>query len=335
MSQFIALLRREHHEHKGAFFWAPIVVLALVLIAGGNIAPQISNLRLDVSVEKTVDGQGAVHERREWRRSEGNGNGESNDPGADVKHAAAMGVIGLDVAGRTDRELRAKIQPALRAISLPFYWIFFIIALFGCIACMHDERKDRSVLFWKSMPVSDTDTVLSKYIYLAWLAPIVTVVAIVIAQLFSLSLLSILVEDGMGGRVWTNSGFLTQTLQLVFGFLLNGLNLLPIFGWLIFASAWFNSVPFVWALGVPFWLGVLEAIVLDTAFIKNLVVFHAKMPTLPRLSLDEEGIPIALGGGGFVDQIGLLGHPQFWVGAVVGVLFLVGAVIVRGRKNEI
>lgn len=335
MSQFIALLNREHHEHKGAFFWAPIVVLALIFVAGGTVAPQIADLRLDVSEEVNISDDGSVQERKRRVEILNRDDSDADHYDDEAARKTAMGIIGLDVAGRTDRELREMLQPGLRTIAVPFYWVLIIVSLFGCIACLHDERKDRSILFWKSMPVSDTNTVISKYMYLAWLAPLVTAGAILIAQLFSLTMLSSLVEDGMAGRVWSNSGLLVQTGQLLLGFLLNGLNLLPIFGWFMFASAWFNSVPFVWALGIPFWLGVLEAIVLDTAVIKSIVAYHIQLPTMPRAVSDDEGPSVALGAAGFGDQLMMLTQGQFLSGVLLGVVFLLATIYVRGMKNEI
>ena len=329
MSEFVALLWREHQEHRGAFFWAPVVILALILIAGAAAVPRVADLRIDVSAEHTVDESGQVSERQTWHAS-----GADEDVEDEFGRRTAMGVLGLDVAGRTDKELRERIQPALRAVALPFYWVLIIVSLFACIACLHDERKDRSVLFWKSMPVSDTHTVLSKYVYLAWLAPLATLLAIVLAQVFGLAMLSILVEEGMAGRVWGNSGLLTQSIQLIFGFLLNGLNLLPIFGWFMFASAWFNSIPFVWALGIPFWLGVFEAIIFNSGVIKSIVSFHGKMPSLPRPGADEAPV-VGLGFDGLGDQLWLLSQGQFWFGLVLGVALIAGAIYVRGRKNEI
>lgn len=327
MSQFLTLLKREHLEHKSAFFWGPIVVLALILIAALTAAPFAGNVYIEISEERLSSHDGVGQD--------GVGIEPGRDSSGNEARRAALGVIGLDVAGRTDRELKARLQSALRAVALPFYWVFLVITLFGCIACMHDERKDRSVLFWKSMPVSDVNTVLSKYVYLAWLAPIATIAVILVAQLFGLSVLSMFVEEGMADRVWSNSGLLTQIAQVMLGFLLNGLTLLPIIGWLLLASAWFGSVPLLWAIGIPFWFGIVEVILFESSYIKSVVAYSASMPALPRASMDGRSLGIGTGPGGFADQFTVLAQDQFWVGLIFGILFLAAAVYVRGQKNEI
>jgi hypothetical protein len=345
MNQFLTLLKREHLEHKNAFFWAPVVILALIIIAGLSAGPRINDLRIEMTESTGSDGHSQSQGR--WQRSDGDArserragqqdrgviDGELDDEFSDVEdgHTAAMGVMGLDVAGRTDAELQARLQPAMRAVAMPFFWVLFIVTLFGCLACLHDERKDRSILFWKSMPVSDTSSVLSKYIYLAWVAPLATLAAIFISQLYSLSVLSMIVEDGMASRVWSNSGLVSGAGHIIFGFLLNGFAVLPIFGWLMLVSVWSKSVPFVWALGVPIGLSVLEGIVLGSSFVKSTVVFHGKLPALPRIGAGENGQAVDV----FAQQLALLAHPQFYVGIVLGALFIAATVYLRRRNNEI
>ena len=38
----------------------------------------------------------------------------------------------------------------------------FLVGVFYCLDALHGERRDRSILFWKSLPVSDLTTVLAK-----------------------------------------------------------------------------------------------------------------------------------------------------------------------------
>ena len=62
-----------------------------------------------------------------------------------------------------------------------------------CIRDRYDERKDRSVLFWKSLPVSDRDTVLSKAVSALVVAPTLAI-SVAIASMFCfLVLISIFV----------------------------------------------------------------------------------------------------------------------------------------------
>src|SRR3954447_3546571 len=38
----------------------------------------------------------------------------------------------------------------------------FLVSIFYCLEALRGERRDRSILFWKSLPVSDLTSVLSK-----------------------------------------------------------------------------------------------------------------------------------------------------------------------------
>ena len=332
MNQFATLLKREHLEHKGAFFWAPVVILVLIIIAGLSVGPRINDIRIEIS-DGTYS-ESHIQSEGRWQRDERDEiDGQLNDEFDDVdeRRTAAMGVMGLDVAGRTDAELQARLKPAMRAVATTFFWVLFIVSLFGCIGCLHDERKDGSILFWKSMPVSDINSVLSKYVYLAWMAPLVTIAAIFVAQLYSLSVLSMIVEDGMASRVWSNSGLVSGAGHIIFGFLLNGLTVLPIFAWLMLVSVSAKSAPFVWALGVPIGLSVLEGIVLGTGAVKSTVLYHGRLPALPKFSSGENGQLVDV----FAQQLAVLAHPQFYIGLLVGGLFIVATIYLRRRNNEI
>ena len=211
MSQFAALLKREHLEHWGAFFFTPLVIFTLIFLLGISLASQVDDIQIHMS-EQIHSNDGTDSRSSSWSaRIDDTDERELRDE----LHEQGMGILGLDIAGTTDAELQHRLRSAFGAVSMPFYWILLIVLFIGSIACMHDERKDRSVLFWKSMPVSDTQTVVSKYVYLVWLAPIATIIAILIAQVYLLVVLSAFVEDGMAGRLWSESGLITYTVQLV------------------------------------------------------------------------------------------------------------------------
>ena len=111
------------------------------------------------------------------------------DADSDERIGHLVTALVLDAAGSTDAELSGRLHALMNMIAMPFYVVLFIISLFALIACLHDERKDRSVLFWKSMPVGDLESVTSKYVFIAWVAPLLTIAAIFIAQLFTTLLL--------------------------------------------------------------------------------------------------------------------------------------------------
>jgi ABC-2 type transport system permease protein len=74
----------------------------------------------------------------------------------------------------------------------------FIVGLFYCLDALYGERRDRSILFWKSLPVSDLTTVLSKATIALVVLPLVTFAVIVATQFVMLLWTSVLlISHGM------------------------------------------------------------------------------------------------------------------------------------------
>src|SRR5262249_34417013 len=61
-----------------------------------------------------------------------------------------------------------------------------LVAAFYCLDALHGERRDRSILFWKSLPVSDRTTVLSKLIVPALILPAIAFALTVVVQFLML-----------------------------------------------------------------------------------------------------------------------------------------------------
>ncbi len=312
MKQFIALIKREWLEHSAAFIWTPVVTLVVMMLVSVTLSP---------SEFSFVSNTGDQEQRIEISADD----------------ADAPSILGLlfDVAGSTDAEIENRMEAILKYVATPFYWVLFVISLFAALACLYDERANRSVLFWKSMPVSDIDTVLSKYVFVVWVAPLATFVCILVAQVFAVGYVAMAVEDGFGSRIWSNSTLITTVLQTVLGFALNGLVMLPIYGWFMLVSGWATSVPFIWALGVPFWLAIVDGFVLDSGVVSKLVSYHASMPTLPTADAEGNIANFQINTTQYADQFGIFADGQFWFGLIVGGAFLAGAVYFRARRNEI
>jgi ABC-2 type transport system permease protein len=313
MREFLALLRREWQEHRAVFLWGPGVVLCLILIAGfmaflidNNVSIEIGDTDRSEFLEKIGDG--------------------------DVGGLEAITAMGLDAAGSTDAELEARLNGLLLALVQPFHSLLLIFIFFALVAALYDERKDHSVLFWKSMPVNDIHCVASKFAFVAWVAPICTIAAIFAAQIFAVTLASIYVEDGMGSRVWSASGVFLRPFDLVLAYLIHSLWAVPFYGWVLMISAWASKAPTMWAIGGPAVAMVLERIVLGTSQIADIIFGHAANMRLIHTQVsfgDSIRLPQMF------DRFAGFGELSFWIGLVVGLGFLAGAVYLRRVKNEI
>src|SRR3954454_9521774 len=141
-----------------------------------------------------------------------------------------------------------------------------LVAIFYCLDALYGERRDRSVLFWKSMPVSDWTAVLSKMAVPMIVLPVITFVLAIVTQLIMLLASSayLSMHGGSAAALWQ-----LPWLQMTSGMLyhlvtVHSLYYAPIFGWLLLVSAWAKRLPFLWAF-LPFaTIGFIEKIVFNT-----------------------------------------------------------------------
>ena len=166
MNRFALLLKREYWEHKGGFFWAPVwasaTLLTLVLIGMFTIV---------------------------WHTS-GRANGEFH-VGVPLKKLLAK------VPAEEMSKLGMAIDAGLAGFWLVLQIVLFFVLFFYLIGALYDDRRDRSILFWKSLPISDVQTVLSKVAMAALGAPLIAWAVTVLLNLGFLLLLSLFV--GLNG----------------------------------------------------------------------------------------------------------------------------------------
>jgi ABC-2 type transport system permease protein len=143
-----------------------------------------------------------------------------------------------------------------------------IVAVFYCLDALYGERRDRSILFWKSLPVSDATTVLSKAIIPVLVLPLITFAITIALQLVMLLLSStVLLGSGLSiATVWPRLGFFRMTLGLLYHLVgMHGLGYAPVYGWLLLVSAWARRAPFLWATLPLLAIGIVEKIAFNTA----------------------------------------------------------------------
>ena len=126
----------------------------------------------------------------------------------------------------------------------------FVVAVFYCLDALHGERRDRSILFWKSLPVSDLTTVLSKASIPLVVLPLLTFAITVVTQWIMLLMSSaVLLGSGLSvATLWTQLSLSQMWLMLLYHLVtVHALWYAPIYGWLLLVSAWARRAPFLWA----------------------------------------------------------------------------------------
>lgn len=224
MKTFKALLQREYWEHRGAFLKTPIImgiVFAVVLVLG-----YLTTDRFDLKVNS---GQAI----------EFGTNSLSNlDPLYIQK--------GLDIFMLTTGSL--------------YHLVLFFIIFFFLLGSLYDDRKDGSILFWKSLPISDTQTVLSKLVTAAVVAPLIFTVGLILSHLLFFIILSlILMINGVNpfSIIWVNINYLNNWGAFVIGCLAQVMWALPVYGWLLLSSSISKRRPFLLAVFAPLMAGFI------------------------------------------------------------------------------
>jgi ABC-2 type transport system permease protein len=144
-----------------------------------------------------------------------------------------------------------------------------IVGVFYTLDALHGERRDRSILFWKSLPVSDLTTVLSKASVPLVVIPLLAF-AITVTLQFMMLLLSSVVLLGSGVNVttlWTQLSFVQMSLLLLYHLLtVHSLWYAPFYGWLLLVSAWARRAAFLWAALPLLAIAIVEKIAFNTSY---------------------------------------------------------------------
>src|SRR5215469_4330907 len=161
----------------------------------------------------------------------------------------------------------------------------FIVGIFYTLDALYGERRDRSILFWKSLPVSDLTVVLSKVTIPAVILPLVSLVVSIVTQAIML-VLSSAVFAGSGvqvAKLWSEASFFHVSAVLVYHIItVHGLWYAPIYGWLLLISAWAPRAPFLWAFLPPFVVCGVEKLAFNSSHF--LAMLHTRVlgPSQPK-----------------------------------------------------
>jgi ABC-2 type transport system permease protein len=212
-----------------------------------------------------------------------------------------------------------------------FIFTAFIIGFFYCLDALHGERRERSILFWKSLPVSDLTTVLSKAIIPLVVLPVVSFAIIVVTQ-FIMMLISTaaLLPSGLAATTWTNFNLFQQSFILLYGLVAIALWHAPIYGWALLVSGWTRRATFLWAILPLLAVAFFEKITFNTShfafMLKDRVMGFA--PEAFAFSVHTVG-SAALTPGRYLSSAGL------WIGLVFAVVFFAAAVRLRRYRGPL
>src|SRR5262249_49469539 len=201
-----------------------------------------------------------------------------------------------------------------------------IVGAFYCLDALYGERRDRSILFWKSLPVSDVTAVISKLVIPILILPLLSFVITVATQLLMLVISSV-VFAGSGINIagaWTLASFLrVPAIWLYHLVTVHGLWYAPLYCWLLLVSAWAPRAPFMWAFLPPFVVYGVEKIAFNTSYFLNMMRYRFEGPQSGMAAEHQQDFTSTLIPHHF------LSTPGLWMGLVVAAVFFYATVRLR------
>jgi len=246
-----------------------------------------------------------------------------------VTHAVTMpshmpGLLANDPVEAGSAGVTYRVAAMLMLITL------FVTAAFYCTDALSGERRDRSILFWKSLPVSDLTTVLAKAIVPLVVLPLITFAAAVAVHLalLLLSALALLVQGLSAAPLWRELQLFRTWGAVLYALAAMALWHAPIYGFLLLVSGWARRTAGLWVVLPLLALGVLEKLTMDTmrvaAQVQHALVGWYGQAFAPR---GPEAVPFdpstVFTPGRF------LATPWLWVGLVMAVAFVLAAARLR------
>ncbi|MER3546067.1 MAG: hypothetical protein C4338_00135 [Rhodanobacteraceae bacterium] len=313
------LVKREYWESRRGFLWAQFWAATTILIITvlGIIAGEVLRARVGAHVDASM----GVNLTQLLRDA--------------ATHDADQLVKGLDAT--------MLLFGVIAAIVL-FFVVFFYL-----LGALYDDRRDRSVLFWKSLPLSDTGTVLSKVVAGIIVAPLIAVGIVLAAYIAAQIIISLwlLIHAVNPLPLWTQGEPYAVWLRLLAMVPINALWALPTAGWLLFWSAAVRSKPFLWAIIVPiiagvlnFWIGLLGLPHIRHEFFWGDIVGRLLLSVIPASWIEPNSQGMHFRGMHQLAAIDYpaMGHalilPQMWIGAIVGAALIAAAIWFRRWRDE-
>ena len=303
---FFMLVKRETWEHR-SLVWVPVITAALIVVAAIISSNVSGSVQLDVNLD-----------------------------GEDSTFFARLA---------TDEATQARLFSIwMGSIGLPVLVVTIIVLFFYLLDALYAERKDRSILFWKSMPVSDSATVLSKLFTSMVAVPLWVWAVSLVMGLLTFVIIALKVSGtpiAPLGQFHFGAWIVLQ-LTLLQNLLLASLWYAPIAGWLLLVSVWAKRAPFLWAVLPPALVMFFEEIILNTEHVAQLLGYRLTH----YFEAASFGFNVETGAGSQVifDTIkntyegmsaaSLLGEPHLYSGLVVAAVFVLLAIRLRRWRDD-
>ena len=165
-----------------------------------------------------------------------------------------------------------------------FYLVMAVYSTWYLMDCLYTDRRDRSILFWKSLPISDATTVLIKLLVGMIIIPLVYFAAADATALLAAFILSIRARAAIGTALWNGEVWVQMQVLWAYTVVTAAIWYLPIAGWLMLVSAWAKRAVMLWAILPPLLVYILERMFFGTQMVGQII--SRRLTGLPLVSFN-------------------------------------------------
>lgn len=331
ISSFITLLRRELWEHN-SLRWMPLLLLLFILLA--NFAFMYATSVNNGLITIVADGKEI----------------------SSVEIMSGFKQIGgqPDEAGQNSELVQSKklVRGVLFALAMIINIVLQVMMIFYLLDSLYGERKDYSILFWKSLPLSDTMIVLSKLVIAAIIIPAISLMTMMLAQMMTLALQSYNLTEttGAASLLWQQAGLMNFWKTHFILLVEQSIWVFPVMGWLLLCSVWSRRSPFIPAIIIP-----LLLIFVDSSFRLDTNISEIILERGPVGLISDVGVARfdesqghgelsvnadtsdwwrAIGNLDFAGFVGFLSRTKVWLGFIIGLLLVGMTIWLRRRQGD-
>ena len=314
MKRMLALLRREFWENKGAFRTTPVAIGGVCIVL----------MLMAIFTTSHIDNELYT-----------------------FKQAIRL------LAREPVAAMPSYLQQIMIGISIIFTIVMVFVVFFYLLGALYDDRKDRSILFWKSMPASDVQTVASKLLSAMFVVPLIFWIVLVVTQILMIITASIMVLS-VGENPWTL--FLSELnplrawFMVLCSYLAGAIWYLPFYGWLLLVSAFAPRIPLLFAVLPPvvvavlqIWIDFLRTFTFNNSLFGIIGDWVANSPVIISMQIEDGQGQLSLGipyttqfdhSLTLANILDRLFSMQMAGGLAVAAVFLAGAVWLRRRATD-
>lgn len=312
MKTFQALIKREILDGKNGYIWAPVVLAAItVLLLFLSVLGFGNMIEIHGMEEHNINNFGDALTRLTEKEPE------------DISAAMTFGYWSMG--------------------SLP--WIAFpFVVFFSLLSSLYEERRDRSILFWKSMPVADWQEVLAKLFVPVVIVPIIFMAVVIVSQVAIAFFLTIVVlfQGGPILELWPLGLMISTWFSGLGMYYIYALWALPMLAWVLLVSSFANRLPFLWAALVPAVMAAVEGIFFETTGVLRWIAIHiggwtefAYRDYAREIHIDgpRDLLDFVVGGPQLEAISYTLSSGEFWAGLIVSAAFVFAAIEIRKKAT--